>query len=266
MGGLALLARDSGYTVTGSDRNIYPPMSTQLQDSGIPLTDGYEAAQLASVTGQIIVGNALSRGQPVIEAMLNGRLPYTSGPEWLGRHVLQDRWVLAVAGTHGKTSTASMLAWILEHAGLQPGFLIGGVPANFGLSARLGGGQHFVVEADEYDSAFFDKRSKFVHYRPKTVIINNLEYDHADIFRTSKPSKPNFIISCAACREKVASSVVRVMRLIECWPEGAGHPLSRCKLLMESLVKAGAGARCLRMPVSWRFPRQRERWRFWSGL
>ena len=182
MGGLALLARESGYTVSGSDRNIYPPMSTQLQDSGIPLIDGYEAAQLDSVTGQIIVGNALSRGQPVIEAMLNDGLPYTSGPEWLGRHVLQDRWVLAVAGTHGKTSTASMLAWILEHAGLEPGFLIGGVPANFGLSARLGDGQYFVVEADEYDSAFFDKRSKFVHYRPKTVIMNNLEYDHADIF------------------------------------------------------------------------------------
>ena len=182
MGGLALLARESGYTVTGSDRNIYPPMSTQLQSSGVPLTDGYDAAQLASVTGQIIVGNALSRGQPVIEAMLNGRLPYTSGPEWLGRHVLQDRWVLAVAGTHGKTSTASMLAWILEQAGLQPGFLIGGIPSNFGLSARLGGGDYFVVEADEYDSAFFDKRSKFVHYRPKTAVINNLEYDHADIF------------------------------------------------------------------------------------
>ena len=182
MGGLALLARESGFSVTGSDRNIYPPMSTQLFKSDIPLVDGYTADQLSPEPGCVVVGNALSRGQPVVEAMLNGGIPYTSGPEWLGRHILQDQWVLAVSGTHGKTSTASMLAWILEQAGLQPGFLIGGIPTNFGLSARLGGGDYFVVEADEYDSAFFDKRSKFVHYRPKTAVINNLEYDHADIF------------------------------------------------------------------------------------
>ena len=182
MGGLALLARESGFSVTGSDRNIYPPMSTQLLKSDIPLVDGYDADQLLPEPGCVVVGNALSRGQPVVEAMLNGGIPYTSGPEWLGRHILQDQWVLAVSGTHGKTSTASMLAWILEQAGLQPGFLIGGIPTNFGLSARLGGGDYFVVEADEYDSAFFDKRSKFVHYRPKTAVINNLEYDHADIF------------------------------------------------------------------------------------
>ena len=182
MGGLALLARECGFSVTGSDRNIYPPMSTQLLSSDIPLVDGYDADQLSPAPGCVVVGNALSRGQPVVEAMLNGGIPYTSGPEWLGRHILQDQWVLAVSGTHGKTSTASMLAWILEQAGLQPGFLIGGIPSNFGLSARLGGGAYFVVEADEYDSAFFDKRSKFVHYRPKTAVINNLEYDHADIF------------------------------------------------------------------------------------
>ncbi len=182
MGGLALLARESGFSVTGSDRNIYPPMSTQLLKSDIPLVDGYDADQLSPEPGCVVVGNALSRGQPVVEAMLNGGIPYTSGPEWLGRHILQDQWVLAVSGTHGKTSTASMLAWILEQAGLQPGFLIGGIPTNFGLSARLGGGDYFVVEADEYDSAFFDKRSKFVHYRPKTAVINNIEYDHADIF------------------------------------------------------------------------------------
>ena len=182
MGGLALLARESGFSVTGSDRNIYPPMSTQLLSSDIPLVDGYGAEQLSPAPDCVVVGNALSRGQPVVEAMLNGGIPYTSGPEWLGRHILQDQWVLAVSGTHGKTSTASMLAWILEQAGLQPGFLIGGIPTNFGLSARLGGGDYFVVEADEYDSAFFDKRSKFVHYRPKTAVINNLEYDHADIF------------------------------------------------------------------------------------
>ena len=182
MGGLALLARESGFSVTGSDRNIYPPMSTQLLSSGIPLIDGYGADQLSPAPDCVVVGNALSRGQPVVEAMLNDGIPYTSGPEWLGSHILQGQWVLAVSGTHGKTSTASMLAWILEHAGLQPGFLIGGIPSNFGLSARLGGGEYFVVEADEYDAAFFDKRSKFVHYRPKTVVINNLEYDHADIF------------------------------------------------------------------------------------
>jgi len=182
MGGLALLAREAGFEVTGSDRNIYPPMSTQLADSGITLVDGYEAQQLSPTPDSVVVGNALSRGQPVVEAMLDQGLTYTSGPEWLGRHILQDQWVLAVSGTHGKTSTASMLAWILEQAGLQPGFLIGGIPGNFGVSARLGGGDYFVVEADEYDSAFFDKRSKFVHYRPKTAVINNLEYDHADIF------------------------------------------------------------------------------------
>ena len=182
MGGLALLARESGFSVTGSDRNIYPPMSTQLLNSDIPLVDGYDAEQLSPAPGCVVVGNALSRGQPVVEAMLNSGIPYTSGPEWLGRHILQNQWVLAVSGTHGKTSTASMLAWILESAGLEPGFLIGGIPSNFGVSARLGSGRYFVVEADEYDSAFFDKRSKFVHYRPKTLVINNLEYDHADIF------------------------------------------------------------------------------------
>ena len=182
MGGVALLARESGFSVTGSDRNVYPPMSTQLSESGIALTDGYGADQLSPAPDRVLVGNALSRGQPVVEAMLDEGLPYTSGPEWLGREILNGRWVLAVSGTHGKTSTASMLAWILDHAGLEPGFLIGGVPSNFGVSARLGQGRYFVVEADEYDSAFFDKRSKFVHYRPNTLVINNLEYDHADIF------------------------------------------------------------------------------------
>ena len=182
MGGVALLASESGFSVTGSDRNVYPPMSTQLSEFGIALTDGYGADQLSPAPDRVLVGNALSRGQPVVEAMLDEGLPYTSGPEWLGREILNGRWVLAVSGTHGKTSTASMLAWILDHAGLEPGFLIGGVPSNFGVSARLGQGRYFVVEADEYDSAFFDKRSKFVHYRPNTLVINNLEYDHADIF------------------------------------------------------------------------------------
>ncbi|MES9976270.1 UDP-N-acetylmuramate:L-alanyl-gamma-D-glutamyl-meso-diaminopimelate ligase [Candidatus Thiodiazotropha sp. LNASS1] len=182
MGGIALLARALGHRVSGSDANVYPPMSTQLEGAGIDLMEGFEADHLQPAPDMVVVGNAMSRGNPAVEAMLNRGLPYTSGPQWLAEHVLQGRWVLAVAGTHGKTSTASLLAWILEQAGLQPGFLIGGVPENFGLSARLGDSPFFVVEADEYDTAFFDKRSKFVHYRPRTLIMNNLEFDHADIF------------------------------------------------------------------------------------
>ncbi|MBT3056506.1 MAG: UDP-N-acetylmuramate:L-alanyl-gamma-D-glutamyl-meso-diaminopimelate ligase [Candidatus Thiodiazotropha sp. (ex Codakia orbicularis)] len=182
MGGIALLARALGHRVSGSDANVYPPMSTQLEQAGIDLMEGFEADHLQPAPDMVVVGNAMTRGNPAVEAMLNRGLPYTSGPQWLAEHVLQGRWVLAVAGTHGKTSTASLLAWILEQAGLQPGFLIGGVPENFGLSARLGDSPFFVVEADEYDTAFFDKRSKFVHYRPRTLIMNNLEFDHADIF------------------------------------------------------------------------------------
>ena len=181
MGGVAVLARAAGFTVTGSDRNVYPPMSTQLEALGIRLIEGFDAAQLDPAPDMVVVGNVMTRGQPVVEALLESRLAYSSGPEWLAREVLRDRSVLAVAGTHGKTTTASLLAWILEHAGLDPGFLIGGVPANFGVSARLGSGPWFVIEADEYDTAFFDKRAKFVHYRPRTVVLNNLEYVHADI-------------------------------------------------------------------------------------
>ncbi len=182
MGGIALLARELGYQVSGSDAHVYPPMSTQLEAQGIHLCEGYEAAHLIPVPDCVVIGNALSRGNAAVEYVLNEGLPYTSGPQWLAENVLCDKWVLAVAGTHGKTTTASMLAWILEHAGLAPGFLIGGVPNNFGISARLGKSRYFVVEADEYDTAFFDKRSKFVHYRPRTAILNNLEFDHADIF------------------------------------------------------------------------------------
>lgn len=182
MGSLAVLAKELGHRVTGSDANVYPPMSTQLQAQGIELTQGYDAAQLTPAPDLVVIGNALSRGNPAVEYVLNQGLPYVSGPQWLADHVLQGRWVLAVAGTHGKTTTSSMLAWVLEHAGMSPGFLIGGVPQNFGISARLGDTPFFVVEADEYDSAFFDKRSKFVHYRPRTAILNNLEFDHADIF------------------------------------------------------------------------------------
>ena len=182
MGGIAAIARSAGHRVTGSDRNVYPPMSTQLEALGIEVTEGFEAAQLDPVPDVIVVGNVMTRGQPVVEAMLERGIPYASGPEWLSREVLGNRWVLAVAGTHGKTTTSSLLTWILEHAGLAPGFLIGGVPANFDTSARLGGEPFFVIEADEYDTAFFDKRAKFVHYRPRTAILNNLEYDHADIY------------------------------------------------------------------------------------
>lgn len=182
MGGVAQLAKALGHTVTGCDTNVYPPMSTQLEQAGIGLTEGWGIEQLALKPDLWVVGNVVSRGNPLMEAILNAGLPYTSGPQWIGEHVLQGRQVVAVAGTHGKTSTASMLAWVLENAGLQPGFLIGGVPGGFGVSARVGEGSPFVIEADEYDTAFFDKRSKFVHYRPVVALLNNLEFDHADIF------------------------------------------------------------------------------------
>ena len=203
MGGLAALAREAGHKVTGCDAGVYPPMSDQLRALGIELIEGFGADQLALQPDMFVVGNVVSRARladgspkfPLMEAILDAGLPYTSGPQWLAEHVLQGRHVLAVAGTHGKTTTTSMLSWILESAGLQPGFLIGGVPLNFGVSARLGASQRpqpgpgaqgqrplFVIEADEYDTAFFDKRSKFVHYRPRTAVLNNLEFDHADIF------------------------------------------------------------------------------------
>ena len=182
MGGVAAIARSAGFRVTGSDRNMYPPMSTQLEALGIEVIQGYEAAQLDLNPDVVIVGNALGRGMPVIEAMLDRGMPYVSGPGWLAAEVLRGRHVIAVAGTHGKTTTTSMLAWILEFAGLEPGFLIGGVPANFDCTARLGAAPYFVIEADEYDTAFFDKRAKFVHYRPRTAVLTNLEYDHADIY------------------------------------------------------------------------------------
>jgi UDP-N-acetylmuramate: L-alanyl-gamma-D-glutamyl-meso-diaminopimelate ligase len=182
MGGIAALARAAGHEVSGCDGNVYPPMSTQLRDLGIDIHEGFDAKQLDVKPDCVVVGNVMSRGREVVEAMLERDLPYTSGPQWLAEHVMAGRHVLAVAGTHGKTTTASMLAWILEDAGRKPGFLIGGVPANFGVSARYGDSGYFVVEADEYDTAFFDKRAKFVHYRPRTLILNNLEYDHADIY------------------------------------------------------------------------------------
>jgi len=192
MGGVAILAKSLGYKVTGSDKNVYPPMSTQLEEQGIELIQGFDPSQLDTKPDLVVVGNAMSRGNPCVEAVLNQQIPYISGPQWLLEHVLKDKWVLAVAGTHGKTSTSSMLAWVLEFAKMAPGFLIGGVPENFGLSARLGETPFFVIEADEYDSAFFDKRSKFVHYHPRTLVLNNLEFDHADIFEDLNAIKKQF--------------------------------------------------------------------------
>jgi len=192
MGGIALLARAGGHEVTGSDANVYPPMSTQLENSGITLTEGYDPAHLEPSPDVVIVGNTLARGNPCVEYLLDRGLPYSSGPQWLAEHILAGRHVLAVSGTHGKTTTTSMLAWILDQAGHCPGYLIGGVAENFGNSARRGEGPCFVVEADEYDTAFFDKRSKFIHYRPRTLVINNLEFDHADIFSDIEDIKREF--------------------------------------------------------------------------
>lgn len=192
MGGIALLAKQAGHEVSGCDANVYPPMSNQLQEQGIVLCEGFFARDIPDDVDEVVIGNALSRGNEAVEYVLNKNISYSSGPEWLAKHVLKERWVLAVAGTHGKTTTASMLAWILQYAGLNPGFLIGGIPANFGLSARIGEAPFFVVEADEYDTAFFDKRSKFVHYHPRTAVLNNLEFDHADIFENLDAIKKQF--------------------------------------------------------------------------
>ncbi|ALQ49869.1 UDP-N-acetylmuramate:L-alanyl-gamma-D-glutamyl-meso-diaminopimelate ligase [Nitrosomonas ureae] len=208
MGGIAAIARESGYKVTGCDQDVYPPMSTQLESQGIELIPGYSIEQIQLQPDIFVIGNVITRGNPLMEEILNRNLPYISGPQWLSENILRHRWVLAVSGTHGKTTTSSMLAWILDYAGLNPGFLIGGIPENFGLSARIGiiRSEHtqdselnsaeispfFVIEADEYDTAFFDKRSKFVHYHPRTAILNNIEYDHADIFPDLSAIKRQF--------------------------------------------------------------------------
>ena len=192
MGGIAIIAKQMGYKVTGSDTNVYPPMSTFLQESGIEIIPHYDISQLQPAPDLVVIGNAMKRGNPCVEYVLENNLPYTSGPQWLHDHLLRDRWVLAVSGTHGKTTTTGMLSWILEQNGLEPGFLIGGIAGNFGTSARLGKSPFFVIEADEYDTAFFDKRSKFVHYNPKTLIINNIGFDHADIFDDLKAIQRQF--------------------------------------------------------------------------
>jgi len=192
MGGIAVLAKQAGHEVSGCDANVYPPMSTQLEEQGITLCEGFFAKDIPDDVDEVVIGNAMSRGNEVVEYVLNRNIAYSSGPQWLSKHVLDQRWVLAVAGTHGKTTTSSMLAWMLQYANLNPGFLIGGIPANFGLSARIGDEPFFVVEADEYDTAFFDKRSKFVHYHPRTAVLNNLEFDHADIFENLDAIKKQF--------------------------------------------------------------------------
>ncbi|NOI67680.1 UDP-N-acetylmuramate:L-alanyl-gamma-D-glutamyl-meso-diaminopimelate ligase [Vibrio sp. 99-8-1] len=192
MGGAAVLARQLGHKVTGCDANVYPPMSTLLESQGIEIIEGFDPKQLEPAPDLVVIGNAMSRGNPCVEYVLNKNLKYTSGPQWLQEFLLHDRWVLAVSGTHGKTTTSSMLSWILEDCGYAPGFLVGGVLGNFGVSARLGDSMFFVVEADEYDSAFFDKRSKFVHYHPRTLVMNNLEFDHADIFDDLEAIKKQF--------------------------------------------------------------------------
>ncbi len=231
MGGIAAIAKAAGHRVTGSDRNVYPPMSTQLAALGIEVVEGFDARQLSPAPDVVVVGNVMTRGQPVIEALLESRIPYASGPEWLSREVLRDRWVLAVAGTHGKTTTSSLLAWILEYAGLSPGFLIGGVPGNFDTSARLGAAPFFVIEADEYDTAFFDKRAKFVHYRPRTVVLNNLEFDHADIYPDIAAIQRQFhhllrivpgtgLVVCNAADERLAATLA-----MGCWTPREGFSM-----------------------------------------
>ena len=223
MGSLALLARDLGHKVTGSDLNVYPPMSTQLENAGISLMQGFDRSHLQPHPDLVIVGNAMKRGIDAVEYMLDQGLPYTSGPQFLADHVLQGKHVLGVAGTHGKTTTSTMLAWVLDQAGLNPGFLIGGVPLGFSESARLGAGQYFVVEADEYDSAFFDKRSKFVHYHPKTAILNNLEFDHADIFDDLAAIQKQFhhlvrtIPSCGRIIAPITETHIDEVLAMGCW-------------------------------------------------
>lgn len=234
MGGVAALAKAAGHKVTGQDKKLYPPMSTQLEKLGIEVQEYSPAALPAKgEVDMVVVGNVMSRGKPVVEALLNSGLPYTSGPQWLAENVLQDRWVLGVAGTHGKTTTSSMLAWILEYAGQEPGFLIGGVPKNFSESARLGKGRVFVVEADEYDSAFFDKRSKFVHYHPRTLIVNNIEFDHADIFSDLAAIQKQFhhlvrtIPSSGLIVRNALDSNVDDMLEIGCWTEMQGFAVGK---------------------------------------
>ncbi len=232
MGSLAVLAKQLGHEVSGCDANVYPPMSTQLEQQGIELLEGYDPAHLQPAPDLVVIGNAMSRGNPCVEYVLNQQLNYTSGPQWLCDEVLNNRWVLAVAGTHGKTTTTSMLTWVLEQAGMQPGYLIGGVPMDFSASARLGERPFFVIEADEYDSAFFDKRSKFVHYRPRTVILNNLEFDHADIFNDISDIQRQF------------------HHLVRTVPEQGRIVLSAEDKYLQQVIKQGCWSECVELSLT----------------
>ncbi len=247
MGGLAALAKARGHRVTGSDRNVYPPMSTQLEALGVEVVQGYDAEQLTPAPDVVVVGNVMTRGMPVIERLLDSGLPFTSGPQWLAEHVLKDRWVLAVSGTHGKTTTSSLLAWILADAGLDPGFLIGGVPVNFDETARLGADPFFVIEADEYDTAFFDKRSKFVHLRARTVIVNNIEFDHADIFPDVAAIQRQFhqfmrvVPGTGRIVWNAADANVRAMLDMGCWTPCEGFAREPCPAAKWSANAAPGG-------------------------
>jgi UDP-N-acetylmuramate: L-alanyl-gamma-D-glutamyl-meso-diaminopimelate ligase len=267
MGGIAALARAAGHRVTGCDANVYPPMSTQLEAMGIALIEGYDPAQLDPAPGVVVVGNVMSRGNPLIERLLDSGLPFTSGPQWLAENVLRGREVLAVAGTHGKTTTSSMLAWILEQAGRAPGFLIGGIPANFGASARAGAGAAFVIEADEYDTAFFDKRAKFVHYRPRHLLMTNLEYDHADIYPDLASIQRQFhhllrtVPASGRITWNAADAALGQVLAMGCWTprtgfarEGAPEAEWTVRLLADDgsafeVLQAGAPACAVRWPL-----------------
>ncbi|MBK5073656.1 UDP-N-acetylmuramate:L-alanyl-gamma-D-glutamyl-meso-diaminopimelate ligase [Budviciaceae bacterium CWB-B4] len=244
MGGIAMLARALGHQVTGSDANVYPPMSTLLEKQGIDLIQGYSPSQLNPRPDLVIIGNAMGRGNPCVETVLEEGIPYTSGPQWLHDNVLRDRWVVAIAGTHGKTTTAGMATWILESCGYKPGFVIGGVPGNFDVSARLGDSPFFVIEADEYDSAFFDKRSKFVHYCPRTLVLNNLEFDHADIFEDLRAIQKQFhhLVRLVPGQGKILlpENDLNLKHVINmgCWSElettGEGHTWAANKITVDA--------------------------------
>lgn len=246
MGGAAVLARQLGHKVTGSDANVYPPMSTLLESQGIEIIEGFDPSQLKSNPDLVVIGNAMSRGNPCVEYVLDHNLKYTSGPQWLKEFLLHDRWVLAVSGTHGKTTTASMLSWILEDCGYEPGFLVGGVLGNFGVSARLGKSMFFVVEADEYDSAFFDKRSKFIHYHPRTLVMNNLEFDHADIFDDLEAIKKQFhhLVRTIPSNGRIFSpkSELALQDVLErgCWSEQELIGDESCDWKTEKIKKDGS--------------------------